>query len=233
MRPETMIYLKVGSARVTIPVNPSELRVSHPTVDKTAEIAGIGEVVIPQKPGLREVSWESFFPGTDLDPYTTDFRAPRTLCRLLENAWRLRTKCRLIVARSLDYDTNMACVISDFSFEDRGGEPGDIYYQITLKEYRDYSAQTLTVIGETGDLVVASADTERAIDAPEYIVGAKVIVNGAYYTDGTGLTDAGVANNVRTEITRIVAGNYAPYRIGQLGWVQKNQLQLEGAVSDD
>lgn len=233
MRPETMIYLKIGGTRITIPVNPPEISVSHPTIDKTAEVAGIGEVLIPQKPGLREVSWESFFPGESGDPYTVDFQTPRSLCRLIERAWRNRTKCRLIISRSVDYDTNMSCLITEFTPQDKGGEPNDVYYRITVREYRDYSVQALSVIEQTGDTVTASAQAERAMDAPEYIVGASVIINGTYYTDGTGLTDAGVANNVQTTITRIVSGNYAPYRVGQLGWVRKNQIQLVGAVSDD
>lgn len=227
-----MIYIVIGGTRITLPVNPPELVVSHPTVDKTAEVAGLGEVLIPQKPGLREVSFESFFPGAPGDPYTDVFRSPRELCRLIENAWKNRVKCRFIVSRSVDYDTNMACLITAFEPEDKGGEPNDVYYRMTVREYRDYSVQALSVINTDAgtDTVVASAEEQRAIDTPQYIVGASVIINGAYYTDSTGLTDAGVANNVRTKITRIVSGAYAPYRVGQLGWMQKSQLQLEGAV---
>ena len=60
MSPDTMIYVKIGGKKYTLPVNPEEIEVSHPHVDKTAEIAGLGEILIPQKPGLREVTFNSF-----------------------------------------------------------------------------------------------------------------------------------------------------------------------------
>ena len=60
LNPDTMIYIKIGGKRYTLPVNPEEVQASHSTVDKTAEIAGVGEVLIPQRPGLREVTFASF-----------------------------------------------------------------------------------------------------------------------------------------------------------------------------
>ena len=107
-----MIYIKIGGKRYVLPVNPEELQVTHSNTDKTAEIAGLGEVLIPQKPALREISFSSFLPGYRSDPWVHGSASARSLAKALERAWKGRTKCRLIISRSIDYDTNMQCLIS-------------------------------------------------------------------------------------------------------------------------
>ena len=52
MSPDTVIFVKIGGKKYTLPVNPEEIEVSHPHADKTADVAGLGEILIPQKPGL-------------------------------------------------------------------------------------------------------------------------------------------------------------------------------------
>ena len=39
----------------------------------------------------------------------------------------------------------MQVAVEALEWEERGGEPGDIYYKITLKEWKDYSATTVAV----------------------------------------------------------------------------------------
>ena len=131
LNPDTKIYVKMGGRKITLPVNPEEIQVTHPNVDKTADIAGVGEVLIPQKPGLKEVSFSSFLPGNS-DPYVHDYRNPRSIAKAFERAWKNRTRCRLIISRSIDYDTNMLCVGSDWKLSDRGGEPAALSYAGTF-----------------------------------------------------------------------------------------------------
>ena len=57
------IYLIFAGKKIKLPVNPEEIDVKCPTDHKTYDIIGVGEIVVPGKPSLKEVSWESFFPG--------------------------------------------------------------------------------------------------------------------------------------------------------------------------
>lgn len=248
LSPDTRIYVKIDGKKYVLPVNPEEIQVDHPYVDKTAEVAGVGEILIPQKPGLREVTFSSFLPGDDYDPYVHDYKSPRRIAKALERAWKERTICRLIISRSIDYDTNMRCVISDWKISDRGGEPNDLYYDITFREYRFYGVSQMTVISETGTVVTgpganltpadgqfsvridASTTTQRAVDTPVLVTGASVWLNGTAYTDSSASDATGVQNGVLALLTRIESGNPAPYYVAGFGWFKADALSLEATI---
>ena len=246
MSPDTMIYVKIGGKKYTLPVNPEEIEVSHPHVDKTAEIAGLGEILIPQKPGLREVTFQSFFPGND-DPYVHDYRNPRTLAKAFEKAWKNRTKCRLIISRSVDYDTNMQCVVSDWKITDRGGEPDDLYYSVTFREYRSYGVSQMTVVSGTSTAAVSgpganltaadgalsqrvsvSTTTVREMDSPQMVVGASISLNGVYNSDPEADQEIGTANGDTAALTRLDSGRNAPYYVQGMGWFKTASVSLVG-----
>lgn len=67
-------------------------------------------------------------------------KKPKDYVKQIENALKNQQKCRLIISRSGLYDTNMRCVVSEFETKDKGGEPRDMHYSITLKEYKNYSS---------------------------------------------------------------------------------------------
>ena len=246
MRPETMIYVKIGGRKYTLPVNPEEIEVSHATNDQTADVAGVGEILIPQKPGLREVTFQSFFPGGGRDPYTHNYRNPRTLAKAFEKAWKDRTKCRLIISRSNDYDTNMQCMIADWKPADKGGEPEDLYYSVTFREYRSFGVSQMTVISQTGTAasgpgagltaadgalsakVTVSTSTVREMDSPQMVVGASVVLNGEYYFNPQAVGTAGTANGDTATLTRIDSENTAPYYVQGFGWFAASSVTLAG-----
>lgn len=229
----TAIYLKFGR-RIRIPVNPEEIKVTRPSNNKTYDVLDIGEIVVPMAPGLQEVSWEGFFPSQFDDPYTSGSAAPGTIVKALERAKKNKTVGRLIITRSELFDTNLRCIIEDFDTIDKGGEPGDIYYSIVLKEYRDYSPQTVTLVQQQTlpDAVPAETDAvaeePRPVDTPVLRVGAQVIANGKYFYDSYGSEPHGTANNLSTSVTRIVSGNPYPVHIGHYGWLTEDQLQIVG-----
>ena len=118
VNPETKIFLKVKRKKYRIPVNPSEISITHGTVDKTEQVAGVGEILIPQKPGLMTATWTSFFPSYSGDPYVTGTANPQKIVKALEKAWKKRQSCRLVITRSNGFDTNLKCRISDFKYTD-------------------------------------------------------------------------------------------------------------------
>lgn len=227
LNPNTKIYVKIGGRKITLPVNPEEIQVTFPNVDKTAEVAGIGEILIPQKPGLKEVSFSSFFPGDNDDPYTHNYRNPRTLAKAFERAWKSRTRCRMIIARSIDYDTNMRCVISDWKISDRGGEPNDLYYEVTFRECRSYGVSQMTVVTATEGAVkaiTASTSAVREVDPSQLVVGATVALNGIYYATSDATSAIKTANGQTATLRRIEPGTAAPYYVDGMGWFRAESV---------
>lgn len=230
------IYLRFGK-KLKIPVNPETIEIKYPSNHKEYDVLGIGQIVVPRKPGLKEVSWEGFFPGTDnADPYITrGIKSPKVYVRQIEKAMKGKQTGRLIISRSGLYDTNMRCIISEFVTKDKGGEPGDMYYSITLKEYREYSPQIVSIIpvlgpetGETGSQTDATAEQPRPVENPVLRVGAPVVVNGEYCYDSSGSKPHGTASNISTTVTRIISGREYPVHVGSYGWVKESQIQITG-----
>lgn len=236
MRNTCSIYLKFGNKKVKIPVNPEEPVIHRPTNHKKYEVLELGEIVVPRKPSLKTVSWESFFPwDTSASYVNSGAREPGYYVELLEKAMEKKQTGRLVITRSGSYDTNMKCLVTSFETRDEGGEPGDVYYSLELEEYRPHGPQTVAVITSPEAPATAdtpsmnmSAETPRAVETPVLRVGAQVIVNGEYCYDSSGARPHGTANSLSTTITRIAGGNAYPVHVGHYGWVQESQLQIMG-----
>ena len=232
LKSDYSVYVSFGGTKIRLPVNPEEIEIKYPTSHKTYDVLGKGEIIVPRKPSLNVVSWECFFPGNTGAPYVNGgAKDPERYVKLFRNAWEKKQKCRLIIARSGLYDTNMRCIISDFETTDKGGEPKDVYYSVEFTEYRDYGPKNISAIiasAASSEPVQISAEKEREVETPVLRVGAPVIVNGAYCYDSYGSKPHGTANNLRTTVTRIVTGNPYPVHVGSYGWVQEGQLQIVG-----
>lgn len=229
----TDIYLKFGK-KIKIPVNPPEINITAPTNNKTYEVLSKGEVVVQMPSGLKEVSFESYASNND-EPFTDGSISPRSFVKALQKAMDKKIKGRLIISRSDLFDTNMRCIIEEFTTKDKGGEPDDIYYSIKLREYRDYSAQsvTLTPMSESErldigvDTAQATATSERPIETPVLRVGAQVIVNGPLCYDSAGNPPWQAASGLSATVARIESGGAYPIYVGS-GWVQESELQIVG-----
>lgn len=225
------IYLEFDKHKMRLPVNPEELEISHPTDNQDFNVIGVGQVVVPRKPSLRKISWESWFPSVYSDPYVAGTDTPEEWHYFLTTAMQKQVVIRCIISRSGLYDTNVSCVVEDFTTTDKGGEPGDIYYSLTLREWKDYAPKTVQIIQQptpTQPAAQAAAQPERPVETPTLRVGAQVIVNGKYWYTSYGDKPFGTANNLKTTIFRIVESNPYPISVGYYGWVKRDQIQIVG-----
>lgn len=225
------IYVKFGK-RMKIPVNPEEITIQHPTENKTYDVLGVGQIVVPRKPSLKMVSWEGLFPGYRSATYVNSgAQSPKSYVNALEKAMKRKQVGRLIISRSGLFDTNMRCIVSSFETKDKGGEPEDIYYSVEFQEYRAYAPETVSIVtapAAGSSTTEAAAETPRPVETPVMRVGAQVIVNGEYCYSSFGAQPHKVANNLSTTVTRIVSTSPYPICVGQYGWVQESQLQIVG-----
>jgi len=141
-----------GSTRkIALQINPRNLLVPRPSGSTKSEVIGIGEISVPNSPGLRTVTVTSLFWGD----FLADFKDPdqtETVARVgdyinLFNSWQDNmTPVRFTVtglANGLDYD--FWVTVEGVDPDVRAGEEGDIYYMLKLREYREYGVEIIAV----------------------------------------------------------------------------------------
>lgn len=228
-----------------LPVNPEKLPVEKDGENEDYNVLGIGPITVPRTPKGREVKISSFFPGRPA-PYvltTGGFRAPEFYIEFFSKAMDdgepiLYTPVRYYENGEpfMAGDTGFLVLVSDFSYEERGAETGDFYYDLTLTEYRDYSPQTLQI--ETPETPEeppeAKVEPTRPIPPKEIYIGATVMVNGNYYYSSYGDEPHGTANDRRCKVSHMVTSDPQrayPIHIttesgGWLGWAKKEAMQV-------
>jgi uncharacterized spore protein YtfJ len=80
---------------------------------------------------------------------------------------------------------------------------------------------------EKGTKKIAVKKKQRAVESPRLRVGAAVVANGTYCYTSNGDKPHGTANNLKTEVKRIVTGRAYPILIGSYGWIKESDLQVK------
>ena len=168
--------MEVWLNSISIPVLPSEYKVQSKQNNQTENIIGIGEISLKGKRGLRSVSFSSFFPFRKDSSYCRKGRIlkPLQYVNAIERMKQLGT-VKLIITGS---PVRMTCTIDSFEWGENDGT-GDIFYTLSLKEYRYVNATQSSVIqdnagGESASAAVQgnqeTARTEPKVSTQEYIV---------------------------------------------------------------
>lgn len=231
------LYLTGNGSTIRFPVNPEEYTISHGSDNVTHNVLDIGEIVVPRIPSLIEIRWDGLLPGDANRPYVLtagDFKPPDFYISRITGFKKNKDVIRFIANRydeagSILTDTNIKAIIEDFTVTERGGETGDFYYSISIREYRSYTPQTVSINLVTQNTATATVTEQREIPSNQICVGDTVIANGRYWYTSYGDSPYGTANNRQTTVTRIVgnptAGQIYPIHIGQLGWLKLDQLK--------
>lgn len=233
---------------IRLPINPEKLPVSKPSENDDYNVMGIGPVVVARLPGLREVTISSFFPGrlgSGYDVLTSGkFQEPEFYIKFFESAMNDRAVILYTPVRYYEDgkaymtgDSGMKVLVTDFSYEERGAETGDFYYDLTLTEYRDFTPLQVQIAQPEGsDTAQAKVENTREIPAGQLCVGSVCTVNGPFYASSYGDEPHGNGNGRRCKISRIITNDASrayPVHIttesgGALGWCKKESLQVIG-----
>ena len=154
----TMTLIASG-AEISIPVLPSKLKVTSSGANETATVLELGEVLLLRKKKLRTVAWDGFFPARDAPYVTGRLAAPLDAVQAIQAARDTLKPLRFLITGT-DLDINVQMGVEEFGYEERGGEPGDIYYSIKLSEWKDYSPRRI-VLSEDNSQAQAQ-EPERA-----------------------------------------------------------------------
>jgi len=133
---EFWLSFNSGAEKLRLPVNPPTLNVNTTFGNTDIELAHFGEYTVIGERGAAELSFDSFFPLHYNASYCeyADLPLPAECVRIIERWRNERKPLRFVVAGT---DVNFAVTIRDFKYEvQRAGSPSDIYYTLSLKEYR-------------------------------------------------------------------------------------------------
>lgn len=135
---EVEVTLSYEGNLIKFPINPDNLKEIIDSNSTTENIESIGQISIPQRPSLSTISFSSFF-WADRDTVN-----PKEYVKWIKNWQKSRKPARFSVS-SIDWDMNVTC--ESFTHWINAGEEKDIYFTISLMEYRDYGAKQVKLVG--------------------------------------------------------------------------------------
>ncbi len=146
-----------------LPVNPASNSYTSPFKFTDTEVEGLGEVTTIGRRGLKEFTISTFWPR-DYNPVYCSysrFVTPQQFVDYIE-AWRdSRKPIRFVVTGA--GGVNLPVTIREFQIEaERAGSPGDVYFTLVLKEWREKKVAVLDTSAPEQSQV-----TEERPTAPE------------------------------------------------------------------
>lgn len=233
---------------IRLPMNPQELRVSYAGDNTTYNVCSLGEVIIPRSPKLATVDIESFFPRNAYIDGTVSnaWYKPEFYVEFFTQLQKQKAVFTFIINRydvnDHMFDTSFTAVLQDFEITDKGGESGDVYYKISLSEYRDTQPKKVEKIGvdTSSDTTYLAEVEQRNVPNDRIVPGDVVTVNGPVYQTDDELVTAYATSRKVISNTKLVVQRVLPpdarkefdrvYCEG-FGWVQRTDC-LKGNTTN-
>ena len=132
-----------SSTRFMFPVNPDQISISDGRMFQEIPIINLGTTLLAGPMAPQGLQFASFFPKifdasycnyrSIENPVHSWNRIVRWMGRNVNNVQLPATPLRVTITGS---KFSQIMVVTDFSRDQLGGEPGDIFYQITLRQWR-------------------------------------------------------------------------------------------------
>ncbi|KGP79367.1 MULTISPECIES: LysM peptidoglycan-binding domain-containing protein [unclassified Paenibacillus] len=126
-----------GKTKFQFPVKPEELTISRSKGYETINMLEHGEFDFAQGEKVKEITFSSFFPkeyDASYCMYEKDFPDPRVAMNMLNTFLVSKKPLRFIITNT---GVNVPVYLISHNTTFRGGESGDIYFDITLRTWRD------------------------------------------------------------------------------------------------
>ncbi|GBF35491.1 phage-like element PBSX protein xkdP [Desulfocucumis palustris] len=154
-----------------LPVNPEEVTIRREKQYETVDIINLGEIDFPTGEKVKDITFSSFFP-MEYDPSFcrySDLPDPQQAMNRL-TAWMISRKpVRLNITGTI---INVPVLISAHTSVFKGGYPGDVYYDLTCRTWREIkvrtAAEAAASLSSTGGLKAQRQDLKPV--AGEYKV---------------------------------------------------------------
>ena len=243
---DVFIRIEFKNMTATIPVNPQTFEVNTAGNNDTVEIINLGEVVIPKRKKLSEISWSSFFPKESWHPAVRtkgQFNSCDFYLEFINNIRDACKPCHLTVS-GLGFDEDV--VIESFDYYRQAGDEEDVYYTIKFKKYQAHTISVLTI--DEDDFknpqyrlvsTITKPDGTKikkygiVYDPTQITVGCYAILNGTVHLDSYGSKPGRTYHDFKCRVNLINKKGTHPYHVtprgnsNALGWVSKESLVLE------
>lgn len=136
------IHLKDGAGNdFQFPVNPEEITISRGKALETVNILSLGEYDFPAGEKVKEIAFSSFFPAVHDEGYCNyrEIPNPQEAMNLLTKMMNSKQPVRLIITGTA---VNVLVMISAHNTTFKGGEPGDVYFELTARTWRNMKVHT-------------------------------------------------------------------------------------------
>lgn len=161
-------YMKQNGEQILLPVTPSELITNVEGESEKVDLVNIGEGSILKDIGLRRISFTVLLPAVQYSFVQTEgvFQPPIFFLNKFRQYKMSKKPVSLIVFRKLADGTELFSGNIDVSFEkytvlERGGEQGDFWVEINLKEYRKITSETYKMEQKEGQTVLEEFGVKR------------------------------------------------------------------------
>lgn len=141
------IHLSDGAGNdFYFPVNPDEISISRGKALETVNILSLGEYDFPAGEKVKEIAFSSFFPAV-YDPGYCNYENlpdPQEAMNQLTAMMNGKSPVRLIVSGTA---VNVLVTIAAHNSSFKGGEPGDVYFDLTARTWREMKVHTAASAG--------------------------------------------------------------------------------------
>lgn len=122
---------------------PEEIETSVKVNNESGNVLNIGDVTRPGKPGLRSYSFEFMLPHRNAP------EKPIAYLNFLRSALEGGHILQLMISRkdmenAPIFDTNIQVVIDQYKVTEKHGCVGDMFVEMSLKEYRRHETKVIT-----------------------------------------------------------------------------------------
>lgn len=164
------IYFTRNGEVVRLPHNPEKLPETRSASNGEYNVLGLGPVMVPRTPNLRELTISGYLPGALSSSLTSllTYHPPEYFINFFTSAMNAREPILYTPVRINELgipfslsDPGYYVLVTDFKTEERGGETGDFYYDLTLKEWRDYAPNRVQIV-QDGTAQASTAATASA-----------------------------------------------------------------------
>ena len=125
------------------PVTPSQVQTKVGNCNETVQILQMGQANLLKNAGLEEVRFRALFPGRQYHFVQVEegFREPSYFLEQLKDFKKAQKPVQLIIFRRLADGSQIFCSnvemgLEEYNILEQGGEQGDFWVEIALKEYR-------------------------------------------------------------------------------------------------
>ena len=132
---------------IELPVTPGSFEVTNPYNNSTVNVNALGDINMIGKRGLATLKFESFFPAQDYSfIQTTSVKSPYEYVSRIKSQAESGKPCKIAISGT---DVSMNVTIEEFTYSEKDGT-GDVYFSLSLKEYRYITPQSEQTNEATG-----------------------------------------------------------------------------------